>query len=178
MKPSIIRAALAAAIIGVGTAGGIALAQAFNPASAPSPGYGPGYGGMGPGMMQVGSMGPGMMQPYQQPERPPTASSAGNGASHLVEYIQAQRLSCLQCHSVAGGGYAPPFAFIAQREAGRPGVESLLAGRIAGVIWQHAAGTCRPGPGRADCRDDPGAGAFSTRSRGRVALSVLHSVQQ
>lgn len=132
MNPSIIRAALAAAIIGVGTAGGIALAQAFNPASAPSPGYGPGYGGMGPGMMQGGSMGPGMMQPYQQPERPPAASSAGNGASHLVEYIQAQQLSCLQCHSVAGGGYAPPFAFIAQREAGRPGAESLLAGRIAG----------------------------------------------
>ena len=131
MKPSVIRAALAAAIIGVGTAGGIVLAQAPNPASAPSPGYGPGYGGMGPGMMQGGSMGPGMMRPYQQqPERPPTASSAGDGASRLVEYIQAQRLSCLQCHALAGGGYAPPFAFIAQREAGRPGAESMLAGRI------------------------------------------------
>lgn len=121
-KPSVIRAALAAAIIGVVAAGGIALAQAFHPASAPSPGCGPGYGGMGPGMMR----------PNQQPEGPPTASSAGNGASQLVKYIQAQRLSCMQCHSVAGGGYGPPFAFVAHREAGRPGAESLLAGRIAG----------------------------------------------
>lgn len=80
-------------------------------------------GGMGPGMMR-GGIAP--APPVENSVRPEVDASRANA---LLGYIQQQGLSCLQCHSIAGGGFGPSFAVIAASTG--PGAQGRLVQHIS-----------------------------------------------
>ena len=129
-----IRYAVATAALALVAAGALAQAQ--------MPG---GYGGAMGGMMGGGGMmgeGPGTMG---NGERTPAAGAVDPAAARaLAGYVQEQRLACMQCHAIEGGGFAPSFALIAQSNAGRPGAADVLRQSILRGIGGMPAGLASP----------------------------------
>lgn len=91
--------------------------------------------GMGPGMMSAGMMGGGMMGPGMMgsqgaPEVPSSVAVNPHRAEAVESYIRNQNLVCLQCHSVSGSGFGPPFALVAASYAGKRGAQETLTEHI------------------------------------------------
>lgn len=84
---------------------------------------------MGSGMMGQGS-----------DEGTAPASVDSKRADALLGYIREQNLSCMQCHAIAGSGFGPPFAAIAEHYANRTNVESTLAEHIRQGLGRMPAG--------------------------------------
>lgn len=111
----------------------------FNKTSKLSEGYGPAYG-MGSGMMGGRMMGPGMMgQPYNESGTAPVRVNPERSKA-LLAYIHDQRLPCLQCHVVSGGGLGPPFDAVSANYANRRDASSILEDHIAHGIGRMPAG--------------------------------------
>ena len=100
--------------------------------------------GMGPGMMGGGMMGEGMMGPQGVPEEPSSMPVNPDHAGALLSYIRSQNLVCLQCHSVSGSGFGPPFALIAATYAGKQGAQQTLAEHILQGFGRMPPGLATP----------------------------------
>lgn len=96
-------------------------------------GYGPGSM-IGPGMMNGGMIG----QPSGN-QTAPSAPATTDQAKALVGYIHDQKLGCLQCHDLVGGGMVPSFDTVSTRYAGRSDAKPLLENHIA-----HGVGEMPP----------------------------------
>lgn len=117
-----------AALLSVALAAPLSLAF---PQIAHGDSYGMGPGMMSGGMMGGGAMGPGMMGPQEGPAASSSMPVNPDRAQALETYIRSQNLVCLQCHSVSGNGFGPPFALIAATYAGKRGAEEILAEHIS-----------------------------------------------
>lgn len=94
-----------------------------------------GYGMMGGGMMGSGMMG-------QANGEEAVSSTAFNPAraGTLAAYIQAQHLSCMQCHAMSGSSFGPAFDRISTLYAHRPDAAGILEKHIAHGYGRMPAG--------------------------------------
>ncbi|MEJ2060680.1 MAG: hypothetical protein P8Y64_09375 [Gammaproteobacteria bacterium] len=98
---------------------------------------------MGPGMMGGGMGQSSASGSTGSSSNEPPALNQGN-AQKLVGYIQAQGLRCMQCHSVADGGFGPNFLSIAAFYKGNADAEKIIQARIVGGIGRMPGGFSSP----------------------------------